>query len=124
MGASDALLIEAQGDARLDAHGLLARRTDTLGEAPLDGDQRALLHENIGWGMAVFAPEGKGTWQAVLSRLEGEDRAALGRGIGLALGWDQRGGCAGLRNFGGPDQGAVIVGFEAVRAVDECLGVR
>jgi hypothetical protein len=120
MGASDALLIEAQSEARLDAPGLLARRSDTLGEAPLDREQRALLHENIGWGMVVFAPQSKGTWQAVLSRLEGDDRAALGRGIGLALGWDRRGGCTKLRNFGGPDQGAVITGFEAVRAPEDC----
>jgi hypothetical protein len=120
MGASDALLGEPHDSARLDAAALLARRDDSLAEQPLSDEERGLLHQNIGWGMAVFAPSSTGTWHAVLSRLEGDDRIELARGIGMALAFEGTRGCEVLRNSGGPDRDAIASGFAAIRPLGEC----
>lgn len=125
-GASDALLSERRPAHILDAAGLLARREDFLSNRSLlapdaeDEGQRTLLHENIGWGMAVFAPDSLGTWQALLSRLEPSDRTAVARGIGMALAWGGEHECTTMRYFGGPDHEAVEAGFASIRPTDEC----
>jgi len=125
IGASDALLSKPN-PSRLNAAGLLERRENVLNEHSLatpDGEsehQRTLLHENIGWGMAVFAPNSLGTWGAVLSRLDHPDRPAVARGIGMGLAWGGQAGCTTMRYFGGPDKAAVGAGFTSVRPTEEC----
>ena len=120
VGASDSLTQQAADSARLDPTALLARRSDWLGESKPSDKGRRLVHENIGWGILVFAPEGRGNWHAVLTRLTGTDRADVARGIGMALAHSAEAGCARMRDFQGPDRSSVLAGFEAIRPAATC----
>jgi hypothetical protein len=121
VGASDSLPQEAADSARLDPSALLARRSDWLSETKPTLEGRRLVHENIGWGIVVFAPEGRGNWHAVLTRLSGTDRVDVAQGIGLALGYAGDTGCNRMRDFQGPDRPAVLRGFESIRPESTCF---
>ena len=111
-GGGEALLLEGRPPHLVDPGDLLARRDALLRDRPhLD---RVVVHQNLGWGLAVFAPDRKGTWLSVLDRL-GPDRedAAFGLGQGLR---SSEGGCRTLRTLLGPDRAAIRAGATSLGA--------
>lgn len=120
MGASDDLVMEDAERESMDPRALLDRRDDWLAHHPLDGEERRQLHQNIGWGMTIFAPGRKGVWHAVLSHLPPDDRGALAEGLGMALGLGEDQDCALLRDLGGPDREAVLRGLGSLGPAARC----
>lgn len=107
-GAADDALAQEPG-SHLDAAALLERRQARLDDG-LDDDDRQRLHENIGWGLSVFAWERTGVWHGVLSRLHGADREATARGLGIGLRTHGSSGCRAIEHYTGPDRGAMEEG--------------
>jgi len=108
VGASDDAL--AQPDvSHLDATALLERRAVRL-EAGMTPAARERLHENIGWGLSVFAWGRSGVWHGVLSRLPDGDREATARGLGTGLRVRGSEGCRALERYTGPDRAAMEEG--------------
>jgi hypothetical protein len=106
-GATDDPLAE-EADSHLDAAALLDRRDAWLAAGgPTSRDR---LHENIGWGLSVFAWQRSGVWHGVLSRLPDEDRAATARGLGAGLGLRGEPGCQAIERYSGPDRAAMKLG--------------
>ncbi len=104
---ADALLLEAPTLHPVDPADLLERRAELLRRTPLD--QRAIVDRNLGWGLAVFAPDRSGTWLSVLAHV-GDQRAAIAEGVGMGLRSRGLPGCEQLRRVIGPDRDAVLRG--------------
>ena len=125
VGAADSLLSIPLSERRLQAQGLLSRREHWLNEqgsaAPPFSEERRRLHENIGWGVAAFAPQARGDWLALMTRLDSEDASALARGLGMGIAAFPESQCKALRAnaFGalGPE---LRLGFETVRGSGAC----
>lgn len=115
VGGADALLLEAPTLHPVDPGDLLDRRRALLASAP--PAQHALLDRNLGWGLAVFAPDRSGTWLSVFAHA-GEGRDAIAEGVGLGLRSLGIPGCEGLRRVIGPDRAAVLRGAEALQQPD------
>lgn len=118
-GGGEALLLDGKPPHLVDPADLLVRRAGLL----TPGLDRRLLHENLGWGLAAFAPGRKGTWLSVLERL-GPDREATAFGLGQAL-RTTREGCRSLRALLGPDRDAVRAGARALTGPElpRCAGL-
>lgn len=95
----------------LDPAALLVRRDAWLAAHPgASAEERILLHENAGWGLAVFAWGHPGVWHSLLSRLPEGDRRAMARGLGRGLADRGKEGCRAIARYGGPDREAMEAG--------------
>ncbi len=105
-GGGEALLLDGRPAHLVDPADLLERLARLRLEQPeLDA---SILHRNLGWGLAVFAPDRRGTWLSVLDRIgDGRVDVAFGLGQGLRLSVD---GCRSLRGLLGPDRAAILQG--------------
>ena len=81
-GAADCLLLE--GPHRF-APELVAERLDRL--PPMKQEERARLHRQVGWGLALVYREQTADRLAILSRMEPDDRAAAEAGLTEAMAW-------------------------------------
>ena len=68
----------------IDAARLLDRIRQDRATQPVASPERTRIYENIGWALAVFAPDRPGLWMALLSHL-GSDRSACAAGLGMGL---------------------------------------
>ena len=119
IGASDDLVMEGPTHNPMDPRSLVTRRESWIKSFPMDGEERRTLHENIGWGLAVFAPGRRGVWHAVLSGLPEDDRRATARGLGIALSLEGPRGCDQARNYIGSDREAL---WDGIRSLGEGPG--
>jgi hypothetical protein len=108
-GASDHLLGEPPNRSALDPIALLDRRRAWL-EVGRSPEARRAMHENLGWGLSVFAWGREGVMHAVLSHLPGGDRDAAARGLGAGLALRGSRGCEVIRDNHGPDRAAMLEG--------------
>ena len=125
VGASDSLLSIPLSERRLQAQSLLERREHWLNErdpaAPYSSEERRQMHENIGWGVAAFAPQARGDWLALLTRLDSDDAAALARGLGMGVAAFPDSQCKDLRaDTFGPLGPALRQGFLTIRGSEAC----
>ena len=107
VGAADDALGGGTGP-HLDAAALLDRRDAWLSSGAAVDRER--LHENIGWGLSVFAWQRTGVWHGVLSRLPDGDREATARGLGIGLSLRGDAGCRAIERYSGPDRRAMQAG--------------
>lgn len=113
-GAADDPLITDLPEP-LEPQALLVRRERWLQEHRPTGDERVLLHENLGWSLAVFAGDRPGTWHALLSHLPQPDRGHAARGLGMGLAVRGAEGVRAAERFNGPDREALLQGVRRLR---------
>lgn len=77
-------LLRALDPPVIDAARLLDRIRRAQSTQPAQGPHRERIYENIGWALAVFAPDRAGLWMSLLSHL-GPDRPACAAGLGMGL---------------------------------------
>ncbi len=114
VGAADDPLI-SDLPPPLDPVGLVQRRERWLAAHLPGADERTLMHENLGWSLAVFAWDRPGTWHAVLSHVPAPDRRNVARGLGLGLALRGAEGLAAAERITGPDRAAVLEGVARLR---------
>ncbi len=85
-------LLRALDPPVLDPKRLLERILRDQSTQPPAGPERERIYENIGWALAVFAPERPGLWMSMLSHL-GRDRRACAAGLGMGLSRVRESGC-------------------------------
>ncbi len=107
----DLLLEPPELEHKLDPAAILGRIQKDRATQPSSGVERDRIYENLGWGLAVFAPDRAGLWLGLLSRL-GDDRKATARGIGMGLAGQSSRGCQGLAS--GPPADRAAMGAGAV----------
>ena len=77
-------LLRAFDPPVFEAAQLLDRIQRDRANQPPPGQKRARIYENIGWALAVFAPDQPGLWMSLNSHL-GPDRSACAAGLGMGL---------------------------------------
>lgn len=107
VSAAEDLLLSGPPPHLVDAAELLGRRAEA--RAATEADALETLDRNLGWGLAVFAPDRPGLWLSVLERMD-EGRSALAQGVGRGLGESGAAGCEALRRVIGPDSDAILEG--------------
>ncbi len=118
-GGGEALLLDGRPPHLVDPADLLARRQRLLADRH-DVDA-ALVDRNLGWGLAVFASDRRGTWLSVLDRI-GAGRADVAFGLGQGL-RRSAAGCREAASLLGPDRAAVRAGATASSDAPPCPGL-
>jgi hypothetical protein len=111
-GAADDLLLQPPGRQPVQPQDVLGRLAAELPLLPEDPAVLRRVHENLGWGLAVMAPERPAVWLSVLSHL-GDWRDAAAEGLGRGLLHDGERGCGRLLAERGPDGEAMRRGARA-----------
>ena len=107
-------LLRALEPPVIDATRLLDRIQRDRASQPPPGRERAHIYENIGWALAVFAPDRPGLWMSLHSHL-GADRSACAAGLGMGLSRSDPRACEKIHALQKVDQLAAWAG--AVRAL-------
>ncbi len=100
-------LLREKPPAVLDASRILDRVQKDRATQPQAGPERARIYQNIGWALAVFAPDRPGLWLGLLSRL-GNDRKHAAAGLGMALSIQGEPGCGRIQGANRDDRPAMI----------------
>jgi hypothetical protein len=106
--ASQDLLREAEPPV-LEPIRILDRLQRDRATQPPAGPERTRIYANIGWALAVFAPDRPGLWHGILSNL-GADREAAAAGLGMGLSRSGAAGCERILAVRGPDREAMLRG--------------